>query len=199
MNKILTSSNHNKGLIIILSSPSGAGKSTLIQKLLMIDDKFRLSVSVTTRKARSNEVDGVNYFFKTNDEFKELINNNMLLEYDKIYNYYYGTPKSYIEEMLNQGLDVLFDINYQGVRNIKKNAENINILTIFIVPPSFEILEQRLRNRGTESKQMIELRMASAKSEMSHAKEYDHIIVNDDLNIALSEVYNIILKTRASN
>lgn len=184
----------NKGLIIILSSPSGAGKSSLTRALLEIDDNLRLSISATTRKPRPNEQEGVNYYFKTKSEFEELVKQNQFLEHAKIYDNYYGTPKKYIENLLNQGLDVLFDIDWQGARSIKQNA--VNAVSIFILPPSLEVLEQRLRNRATDNEEAIQLRMASAQAEISHANEYDHIITNDDFNDTLQQIHAIILQER---
>ncbi|WP_341792062.1 guanylate kinase [Rickettsia endosymbiont of Gonocerus acuteangulatus] len=184
----------NKGLIIILSSPSGVGKSSLTRALLEIDDNLRLSISATTRKPRPNEQEGVNYYFKTKSEFEELVKQNQFLEHAKIYDNYYGTPKKYIENLLNQGLDVLFDIDWQGARSIKQNA--VNAVSIFILPPSLEVLEQRLRNRATDNEEAIQLRMASAQAEISHANEYDHIITNDDFNDTLQQIHTIILQER---
>ncbi|HJD66324.1 MAG TPA: guanylate kinase [Rickettsia endosymbiont of Bembidion nr. Transversale] len=184
----------NKGLIIILSSPSGAGKSSLAKALLEIDNNLRLSISATTRKPRPNEQDGVNYYFKTKVEFEELVKQNQFLEHAKIYNNYYGTPKKHVENLLNQGLDVLFDIDWQGARSIKQNA--VNAISIFILPPNLEILEQRLRNRAADNEEAIQLRMASAQAEISHSNEYDHIITNDDFNDTLQQIHAIILQER---
>ncbi|WP_342225271.1 guanylate kinase [Rickettsia endosymbiont of Urophora cardui] len=184
----------NKGLIIILSSPSGAGKSSLAKALLEIDNNLRLSISATTRKPRPNEQDGVNYYFKTKVEFEKLVKQNQFLEYAKIYDHYYGTPKKHVENLLNQGLDVLFDIDWQGARSIKQNA--VNAVSIFILPPNLEVLEQRLRNRAADNEEAIQLRMASAQAEISHANEYDHIITNDDFNDTLQQIHTIILQER---
>lgn len=184
----------NKGLIIILSSPSGAGKSSLAKALLEIDNNLRLSISATTRKPRPNEQDGVNYYFKTKSEFEELVKQNQFLENAKIYDNYYGTPKKHVENLLNQGLDVLFDIDWQGARSIKQNA--INAVSIFILPPNLEVLEQRLRNRAADNEEAIQLRMASAQAEISHSNEYDHIITNDDFNDTLQQIHAIILEKR---
>ncbi|ASX27939.1 guanylate kinase [Rickettsia sp. MEAM1 (Bemisia tabaci)] len=184
----------NKGLIIILSSPSGAGKSSLAKALLEIDNNLRLSISATTRKPRPNEQDGVNYYFKTKSEFEELVKQNQFLEHAKIYDNYYGTPKKHVENLLNQGLDVLFDIDWQGARSIKQNA--VNAVSIFILPPNLEILEQRLRNRAADNEEAIQLRMASAQAEISHSNEYDHIITNDDFNDTLQQIHAIILQER---
>lgn len=184
----------NKGLIIILSSPSGAGKSSLAKALLEIDNNLRLSISATTRKPRPNEQDGVNYYFKTKSEFEELVKQNQFLEHAKIYDNYYGTPKKHVENLLNQGLDVLFDIDWQGARSIKQNA--INAVSIFILPPNLEVLEQRLRNRAADNEEAIQLRMVSAQAEISHSNEYDHIITNDDFNDTLQQIHAIILEKR---
>ncbi|MCC8376944.1 MAG: guanylate kinase [Rickettsia endosymbiont of Graphium doson] len=184
----------NKGLIIILSSPSGAGKSSLAKALLEIDNNLRLSISATTRKPRPNEQDGVNYYFKTKSEFEELVKQNQFLEHAKIYDNYYGTPKKHVENLLNQGLDVLFDIDWQGARSIKQNA--VNAVSIFILPPNLEILEQRLRNRAADNEEAIQLRMASAQAEISHSNEYDYIITNDDFNDTLQQIHAIILQER---
>ncbi|HJD55308.1 MAG TPA: guanylate kinase [Rickettsia endosymbiont of Pyrocoelia pectoralis] len=188
------SANPNKGIIIILSSPSGAGKSSLTKGLLQMDNNLRLSVSATSRKPRPGEVDGVNYHFKSKLEFEELIKQDKFLEYARIYDNYYGTPKEYVETLLNQGLDVLFDIDWQGARAIKQNATNI--VSIFILPPSLEVLEQRLRNRATDSEESIKLRMESAQNEISHASEYDYVITNDDFNDTLQNIYKIIVDER---
>ncbi|BBJ32221.1 guanylate kinase [Rickettsia asiatica] len=183
-----------KGLIIILSSPSGTGKSSLAKALLKIDNNLRLSISTTTRKPRLGEVEGINYYFKTGLEFEELVKQNKFLEYAKIYDNYYGTPKEYVEMLLNQGLDVLFDIDWQGARSIKKNAANV--VAIFVLPPSIEILEQRLRNRATDNEEAIKLRMQSAQNEISHANEYDYVITNDDFDRTLKKIHAIIVVER---
>ncbi|AAU04209.1 guanylate kinase [Rickettsia typhi] len=187
----------HKGLIIILSSPSGTGKSSLAKELLKIDNNLRLSISVTTRKPRLGEVDGINYYFKTDLEFKTLVKQNKFLEYAKIYNDYYGTPKEYVKMLLKQGLDVLFDIDWQGVRSIKKNTNNV--VTIFVLPPSLEILEQRLRNRATDNEETIKLRMQSAQHEISYANEYDYVVINDDFGQTLKKIHEIIVAERAKN
>ncbi|XVN41628.1 MAG: guanylate kinase [Rickettsia endosymbiont of Argas persicus] len=184
----------NKGLIIILSSPSGAGKSSLTKSLLEIDNNLRLSISATTRKPRPNEQDGISYYFKTKSEFEDLIKHDKFLEYAKIYENYYGTPKEYVENILNQGLDILFDIDWQGAKSIKQNATNA--VSIFILPPSLEVLEQRLRNRKTDNEEAIKLRMASAQAEIAHANDYDYIVTNDDFNETLHKIHSIIMEER---
>ena len=187
-------SRNSKGLIIILSSPSGTGKSSLAKALLKIDNNLRLSISATTRKPRLGEVEGINYYFKTGLEFEELVKQNKFLEYAKIYDNYYGTPKEYVEMLLNQGLDILFDIDWQGARSIKKNATNV--VAIFVLPPNIEVLEQRLRNRATDNEEAIKLRMQSAQNEISHANEYDYVVTNDDFDRTLKKIHAIIVAER---
>ncbi|AFC75346.1 guanylate kinase [Rickettsia parkeri str. Tate's Hell] len=187
-------SRNSKGLIIILSSPSGTGKSSLAKALLEIDNNLRLSISATTRKPRLGELEGINYYFKTGLEFEELVKQNKFLEYAKIYDNYYGTPKEYVEMLLNQGLDVLFDIDWQGARSIKKNATNV--VTIFVLPPNIEVLEQRLRNRATDNEEAIKLRMQLAQNEISHANEYDYVVTNDDFDRTLKKIHAIIVAAR---
>ncbi|WP_341790045.1 guanylate kinase [Rickettsia endosymbiont of Polydrusus tereticollis] len=192
---VLYTINIHKGLIIILSSPSGAGKSSLTRALLKIDDNLRLSISATTRMPRPKEIEGVSYYFKTKPEFEELIKQNLFLEYAKIYDNYYGTLKKDVDDLLNQGLDVLFDIDWQGARSIKQAASNV--ISIFILPPSLEVLEQRLRNRAADNEEVIKLRMQSAASEIEHAKEYDYIITNDDFDVTVEKIHSIIVTERA--
>ncbi|ALA62222.1 guanylate kinase [Rickettsia amblyommatis] len=187
-------SRNSKRLIIILSSPSGTGKSSLAKALLKIDNNLRLSISATTRKPRLGEVEGINYYFKTGLEFEELVKQNKFLEYAKIYDNYYGTPKEYVAMLLNQGLDVVFDIDWQGARSIKKNATNV--VAIFVLPPNIEVLEQRLRNRATDNEEAIKLRMQSAQNEISHANEYDYVVTNDDFDRTLKKIHAIIVAER---
>jgi guanylate kinase len=184
-----------KGLIIILSSPSGAGKSSLTRALLRIDDNLRLSVSTTTRAPRPKEIESISYYFKTRVEFEELIKQNMFLEYAEIYGNYYGTSKEQVNSLLNQGLDVLFDIDWQGARSIKHATSNV--LTIFILPPSLEVLEQRLKNRAEDNEETIKLRMQSAATEIAHANEYDYIVTNDDFDVTVKKIHSIIVNERA--
>ena len=188
---------NSEGLMIILSSPSGTGKSSLAESLLKIDNNLRLSISATTRKPRLGEVEGINYYFKSSLEFEELVKQNKFLEYAKIYDNYYGTPKEYVEMLLKQGLDVLFDIDWQGARSIKKNAANV--VAIFVLPPSIETLEQRLRNRATDNEAAIKLRMQSAQNEISHANDYDYVVTNDDFDRTLKKIHAIIVAEREKN
>jgi guanylate kinase len=185
----------SKGLAIILSSPSATGKSSLARAVLKIDNNLRLSVSATTRRSRIDEVDGVSYYFKTQEEFNKLIEQDAFLEYANIYNNYYGTPKKVVEDLLSQGLDVLFDIDWQGTKLIKKNLPNV--ITIFILPPSPSILQQRIKNRGQDSKEAIKLRMKLAAKEVYYAKQYDYVVINDDFDTTLETIYSIITAERS--
>ncbi|MCC8398128.1 MAG: guanylate kinase [Rickettsia endosymbiont of Labidopullus appendiculatus] len=184
----------SKGLTVILSSPSAAGKSSLVRAALNIDSNLRLSVSATTRTPRTGEIDGVNYYFKTKDEFNKLIEQGAFLEYANIYNNYYGTPRKVVEELLSQGLDVLFDIDWQGTKSIKKIL--LNVITIFVLPPTPSILQQRIQDRGQDSKESIELRMKLANKEVQYAKHYDYVVINDDFDITLKTIYSIITAER---
>lgn len=185
----------SKGLAIILSSPSATGKSSLAKAVLKIDSNLRLSISATTRRPRTDEVDGVSYYFKTKEEFNKLIEQDAFLEYANIYNNYYGTPKKVVEDLLSQGLDVLFDIDWQGTKLIKKTLQNV--ITIFILPPSLSILQQRIKNRGQDSKESIMLRVKLATKEVYYAKQYDYVVINDDFDTTLETIYSIITSERS--
>ena len=183
-----------KGNLFIISAPSGAGKSSLISALLErynLDDKLRLSVSHTTRSMRPGETDHVSYHFVSKEEFEKLIERNAFYEYAKVFENYYGTSREIVEQWLNEGHDVLFDIDWQGARQIRKKTPQAR--GIFIVPPSLEELDRRLRNRGTDSDDVINLRMKKATAEISHAEEYDHIIINDNFEENLLYLRSIII------
>jgi guanylate kinase len=189
----------HKNFVILISSPSGAGKSTLVQMLLQEDDTIQPSVSATTREKRKGEVDGVHYYFLKKKEYEEKIKNNEFFEHAKVYDNYYGTLKQPVENMLNQGYDTVFTIDWQGGREASKQLDKTKLLKIFILPPSIEELEKRLRNRGQDSEEIIQKRMEKAKSEISHYNEYDYVVINDDLNKALAEIRAIIDAKRIEN
>lgn len=187
----------SKGTLFIVSAPSGAGKSSLIKALLDRfngDDLMRLSVSHTTRAPRVGEKDGISYHFVSKDIFEELIQRNAFYEYASVFNNYYGTSREIVENWLNEGKDVLLDIDWQGARNIRNITKNTK--SIFIIPPSLETLEARLRTRGQDSEEVIINRMKLAKREISHYKEYDYVIFNDNFEIALMELRSIIIANR---
>lgn len=187
-----------KGTLFIVSAPSGAGKSSLINALLARfnnNDDLRLSVSHTTRAPRPGEVDHVSYHFVSEKEFKQLIERNAFYEYAKVFDHYYGTSREIVEEWLNNGKDVLFDIDWQGARQLR--TQNPQARSIFIVPPSIKELKKRLENRGQDSSEVIAGRMQKVISELSHYDEYDHIIINDDFEMALLQMRSIIIASRA--
>ena len=186
-----------KGTLFIVSAPSGAGKSSLIDALLKrfnLDDSLRLSISHTTRAMRPGETDHVSYHFVDKAEFEKLIERNAFYEYAKVFDNYYGTSREIVEQWLNEGKDVLLDIDWQGARQIREQTPGTK--GIFIIPPSLEELNRRLVSRGTDSKEVIEGRMNKAMNEISHYNEYD-VIVNDDFEESLLTMRSIILANRA--
>ena len=179
-----------KGVLLVVSGPSGAGKGTICQLLREQLPDLGYSISVTTRQPRTGEVDGVNYFFKTVPEVKDMIAAGELLEYAEVYGNYYGTPRKYVEDLLNSGHDVLLEIDIQGALQIKKRfPEGV---FVFIVPPSLDELSARIYKRGTDSEDVIKRRMASAAGELTYAAEYDYIIVNDIAEKAAHKVLTIM-------
>ena len=187
----------SKGTLFIVSAPSGAGKSSLIDALLKrfnLDDKLRLSVSHTTRAPRPGEIDHVSYHFITNEEFEKLIERNAFYEYAHVFDHYYGTSREIVEQWLNEGKDVLLDIDWQGARQIRQQTPDAK--GIFIVPPSLEELNRRLVTRATDAPEVIEKRMSKAISEISHYNEYDYVIVNADFDESLLNMRSIILSNR---
>lgn len=181
----------SKAMIIILSAPSGGGKTSISRMILNNDKSITLSVSVTTRKPRPNEKEGIDYYFKTIEEFQELKNAEEFLEYAEVYGNFYGTPKKYVNEMLENGNSVLFDIDHQGARQIKQNL-NDSVVSIFIVPPSLEVLKQRLIDRGQDSDYDIEKRLQVAAEVMSHADCYDYVVINDNFEKTVKKIQEII-------
>ena len=180
-----------KGKFIVISGPSGVGKGTICNKL-MNEVNAWYSVSTTTREAREGEVDGVNYYFVSKEEFEEKIKNNEFLEYNIYNGNYYGTSKEKVLEKLNDGINVFSEIDVNGGKNIKEIFSDA--VLIYIAPPSMEELRNRLIGRGTDSEEVINNRLEIAKEEMKEAKYYDYIVVNDDLEKATNEVKDIILK-----
>lgn len=186
--------NINKALIIIISSPSGAGKTSICRKLLKLDPNIKLSISVTTRTARDNEVNGQDYYFVNVDEFQYMVNNNKFLEYAKVFNNYYGSLRKNVDEHLSNGNDVLFDIDWQGAQQLVK-SDYSKIVTIFILPPSKESIEKRLLMRKNDSGDNIETvknRMLEYETEVSHQEEYQYIVINKDLDECTNEIIKII-------
>ena len=181
----------NTGQIIVISAPSGAGKGTIIKKLLENNSKDRwLSVSATSRKPRTGEKDGVNYYFITEDEFKNKIKEEYFLEYTNYAGNYYGTPKEYIREKINKGIDVILEIEIEGATNIKKLIPEA--LFIFIMPPSLKELVKRLKGRGTETNDKIIKRFNAAYREVNEVTKYNYVVVNDEIDTAVDKIESII-------
>ena len=184
-----------KGMMFVLSSPSGVGKTTLTKKLAKNNSQFAISISHTTRKPRPNEIDGKDYHFVTSKEFNDLIKKNDFFEYAKIFDNYYGTHKKIVNELLSKNKDVLFDIDWQGTKQLKK-IEDLNIVTIFILPPNIKTLRDRLLNRHEGQEKLIEKRMNKFNEEISHWKEYNYVVTNDDLNSCYEKIRNIIISEK---
>lgn len=179
-----------KGIIIVVSGFSGAGKGTIMKELTKRYEQYALSISATTRNPREGEENGREYFFITTEEFEKLIAEDGLIEHAKYVNNYYGTPRKYVEEKLSQGIDVILEIEIQGALQIKEQYKDAVLL--FVMPPSAQVLEKRLRGRGTETDEVIAKRLARAKEEAVGIEKYDYIVVNDDLDECVEKVHEII-------
>ena len=180
----------HRGKLIVVSGPSGAGKSTVIGKVMERRSDLCFSVSATTRKPRDGEVDGVNYFFVTGTEFDRMIGDDELLEHAEYNRDNYGTPRAYVEEKRRAGMHVLLDIEVQGARQVRERVPEA--IKIFIIPPSLQVLEQRLRGRGTETGEQLQRRLARARGEYREADFYDYVVINDNLETAANELNAII-------
>ncbi len=192
-NAALTES--RRGLMMILSSPSGAGKTTLADRLLRRDDKLELSVSATTRAPRPGEVEGEDYYFKTIPEFERMRSEGEFLESALVFGNYYGTPKGPVDAAMAEGRDVLFDIDWQGAQQIAQRAPN-DVVKVFILPPSREELERRLRSRNQDPEEVVRNRMAKADAEISHWAEYEYVVVNEDIDASLERLRAILTAER---
>jgi guanylate kinase len=192
-----TSPIRRRGLILILSSPSGAGKTTLTRDLLQDRNlDLTLSISVTTRPRRKSEVDGMHYqFLKSQQEFERMRAQGDLLEWAEVHGNFYGTPRSLVDEVLSQGRDMLFDIDYQGTRQVLEKVGG-DVVTIFILPPSMKELRARLERRAEDAPEVIARRLGNSRNEIERWKMYDYVIVNDDLQRALDEVKAILIAER---
>jgi guanylate kinase len=184
-----------RGLLFVMSSPSGAGKTTLSRRLLGADSNISMSVSVTTRKPRPGEVDGKDYHFITAEHFEEMVKQGALLEWAKVFGNSYGTPKKPVDEALQQGRDVLFDIDWQGTQQLSQ-AMPEDLVRLFILPPTPDALRTRLINRAQDSASIIGKRMAEAARELSHWPEYDYHIINDNIEVAHQQVMAILTAER---
>lgn len=185
-----------RGLLIILSSPSGAGKSTLAKRLRDWDESIVFSVSATTRKPRPGEVNGVDYHFVSEDKFKSIVRDNGMLEHAHVFGNFYGSPRAAVQEAIEAGQDVLFDVDWQGAQQIRNSALGQHTLSIFLLPPSIIELRRRLESRGQDSADTITKRMQKSWDEISHWDGYDFVLVNDDLNATEERLKTIVSATR---
>ena len=184
-----------KGLLLVLSSPSGAGKTTLSRALLEADKNIQISVSVTTRQARPGEVDGKDYRFTSEAEFERLRDQDELLEWARVFDHYYGTPRAPVEATIASGSDVLFDIDWQGAQQLSEKLAG-DLVRVFVLPPSGDALEKRLRARAQDAPEVVAKRMAKASSEISHWPEYDYVIVNTHLDESIAGLRAILTAER---
>jgi guanylate kinase len=184
-----------RGLMLVISSPSGAGKTTLSRRLLEDDLQVAMSVSATTRQPRPNERYGIDYYFVDDARFDDMVGKQEFLEHASVFGERYGTPRQPVETALSKGRDVLFDIDWQGTQQIAEAARG-DLVSIFILPPSMEILEQRLRTRASDSDETVRYRMSKAAAEISHWAEYDYVLVNDNLDTCLAQIKTILAAER---
>ena len=173
-----------KGKLFVITAPSGAGKTTLVKKLIEDFPNLRFSVSHTTREARSDEKEGEDYYFLGRDRFEAMARDGEFLEYAEVFGYFYGTGRDQVEQLRKDGHDVLLEIDWQGARQVRTNQPDC--CSIFIMPPSVAALEQRLRGRGTDTEEVIRLRLSEAVDDMSHWRDFDHVVINDDLEVAIA-------------
>ena len=183
-----------KGLLILISAPSGAGKTSLVNKIIDIDRRLIKSVSHTTRARRSGEEEKIDYFFTTEREFSRMISNDEFIEHAKVFGNFYGTSKNYVEENLDFGLDVILEIDWQGAQQIQ--SVKPDAISIFILPPTKQELEKRLRNRGKDSEETISTRLSQATSDIKKARDYNYVVVNDSFEIATNQLLTIVRAER---
>ena len=184
-----------RGLLLVLSSPSGAGKTTITRRLLDEIPGISLSISLTTRAARTGEVEGVDYHFVSTSRFQELRDKGELLEWAQVYDNFYGTPRRPVIKMLDEGCDVLFDIDWQGAQQLAEKMSR-DLVRVFVLPPSVKALEERLMTRSQDSLDVVARRMSEAAFQISHWAEYDYVIINDDIDHSLAKVRSILIAER---
>ena len=184
-----------KGMMFVLSSPSGTGKTTLAKKIAKSNTNFSISISHTTRKPRPNEINGKDYYFVSTVEFEDLIKKNNFFEYANIFDNRYGTLKKPVLELLSRGKDVLFDIDWQGTKQLNK-IKDLSLVTFFILPPNLKVLKERLLNRHKGQEKLVEKRMNKFNEEISHWNEYNYVVVNDDLNKCYDKILSIIMSEK---
>jgi len=183
-----------KGTLFIISAPSGAGKTSLVKAILEKDPQLQVSISYTTRSPRPQEINGVHYHFVTVSTFQEMLEKEDFLEHANVFDNYYGTSHVGLEQQLEQGKDIILEIDWQGAQQVRQKIADA--VSIFVLPPSKETLEQRLRNRAQDSEEIIARRLKDAVSDMSHYNEFDYVVINDDFDIAFNELQNIIKSQR---
>lgn len=186
---------NRRGIMVVLSSPSGAGKTTLTRKLLKENPDMAMSVSATTRQPRPGERDGEDYYFISKNKFSDMVDDDEFLEYAKVFDNFYGTPRAPVEQALGEGRDVVFDIDWQGAQQLTQAAAD-DLVKIFILPPNMVELEKRLRTRAQDSDEVIAKRMSKSENEISHWPEYDYVIVNEDVDVAMTELRTIVASER---
>jgi guanylate kinase len=184
----------SKGTLIIISGPSGSGKDTVLQKLFQKMPELKFSISSVSRPMRTSEVEGEKYNFVTREKFEDMINNDQLLEYNVYLGNYYGTPREPVDTCIKNGGEIVLEVDVNGAANVRKNCKDS--FSIFIMPPSLEVLKARLNGRGTETPEVVEERLTQAISEIKRSNEYDYIVVNDVLNECVNEVFSIIRAER---
>ena len=190
----------NSGLLIVISSPSGAGKTSICKRLLKENNKINVSISDTTRAPRDNEINGNDYNFISENEFKRKIKNNEYVEFAKVFGNYYGSLKENVNSILSAGNDVLFDIDWQGAKQLRKSSYS-NMLTFFIIPPSKDVIYERLKQRAKMSgddEKAINKRMSMYETEMSHKQDYDHVVINEDIDKCVTEIKKLITQKKLS-
>ncbi|MGE8103464.1 guanylate kinase [Allorhizobium sp. NPDC080224] len=184
-----------RGLMLVISSPSGAGKSTIARTLMDRDQQISLSVSITTRQRRQSEIEGVHYHFVSQREFERLRDSDSLLEWAQVHGNYYGTPREAVEAAMGEGRDMLFDIDWQGAQQLQEKM-SADVVSIFILPPTMAELQSRLHRRAEDTEEVIQTRLNNSRAEIKHWREYDYVIVNDDLNSAFDAVQSIVKAER---
>lgn len=183
-----------KGTLFIISAPSGAGKTSLVKALLNNDPQLQVSISYTTRNPRPQEMNGIDYHFVTLPDFQAMLEQNIFLEYAKVFDNYYGTSQVWLEQQLNKGKDIILEIDWQGAQQVR--AKMLTAVSIFILPPSKNALKQRLKSRAQDSEEIIARRLKDAVSDMSHYNEFDYVVINDNFDITFNELHNIIKSQR---
>ncbi len=186
---------YRRGLMLVLSSPSGAGKTSIVHNLLKVEPELVMSVSVTTRPQRTNEIDGKDYHFISLDSYQNMLKNEELLEYAEVYGNFYGTLRKTVFDTLEKGIDIVFDIDWQGTQQLAQLAKT-DLVSVFILPPSIEELEKRLKGRALDSEEVMKKRMAEASFDLSHWAEYDYVVINNDLNKSVESVRSILQSER---